>query len=86
MGLLNRISDIWLGGPQEEALRMIDDFRFEYASYLNLDDMHYVYDLINDRQYEEAFYAIQEYSDVIHEADMRLILRLLQEANMEYNI
>lgn len=81
MGLLQRIGEIWTGSPHEEALRMVDDFRFDYAAYVNEEDFLYIYDLVQDRMYESAFYAIQEYDDVIHESDLRLFLRILEEAS-----
>lgn len=80
MSFVRRIGDIWKGTPQEEALRMIDDFRFDYAAYVNEEDMYYVYDLVDQERYEDAFYAIQAYEDVIHPSDLRLFLRLLEEA------
>ena len=84
MGLLQRIGEIWTGSPREEAMRMVDDFRFDYAAYVNEEDLLYIYDLVEDGMYESAFYAIQEYDDVIHPADLRLFLRILEEASNEY--
>jgi len=82
MGLLKRIGEIITGSPHDEALRMLEDFAFDYAAYIHDEDLRYVTELVESYRYEDAFYAIQEYDDVIHPSDLKLFLRILEEANV----